>query len=176
MASSPEHVISDSESDDGFNLYSGAVKRFKKTTAKSFQTGVIKLVNSPKAKRPKLARRSPSPEKIDIDSSDEEVFRQVKADDNKDPEDSNLDQSATNEGGKVATLEDVAEYLNLSPDVTVAEEYKRSHSSNSVTIENDVSLEDPLNCSSIVSTLWLFISYLYHNISTGYQQNRGRGR
>lgn len=145
MASSPLRA-SDSDSDEeACNFYSGAAKRFKKTKAKTFQTGVVKLVSNPSAgRRAKLAKRSPTPERID--SSDEELFRAV--DEAKENEENNLDESMSI--SKYAEVEKLEEVI-IDDSLEVVDNFQRVHSSSSIVEE--VTFEDdplgPLNNSSI---------------------------
>lgn len=140
-----------SSDEDYANFYSGAAKRFKTQKQAVFKTGIVKLVknkdDSPVSSERKIGSNTHNI--ADVDSSDEEVFREVdlKKDNSQQDE---LDQSrVTNFNTQV--LEDVEECDNLSPDVSLNHfEERRIHSSASLVVEEEFILdEDPLCCDPL---------------------------
>lgn len=141
---------SDSLSDDSFDIYSGVAKRFKKEKEKVGKTGKVNLVDDGLAAKSSHSLASKTSSKYatyEVDSSDEELFKEndstVKEDD--------LDESkVVNYNNEVERFEDIEEYINVSPDIPVNRAERRTHSAASV-VEEEVELEeeDPLYCAPL---------------------------
>lgn len=147
MSSVADH--SDYSEDEDLLFYSGAAKRYKKEKQAVCPTGEVRL----KKKEDKIstsARNLPptAVQQID-DSSDEELFR----DTNKESQEVDLDESEVyiHTKNQVETVEDIEEYINILPEVSVSEE-RKVYSSASIQDVDDVELvqeEDPLCCAPL---------------------------
>lgn len=146
---------SSSNSDDDFNFYSGAAKRFKKQKEVVCKTGKVKLVNKPtdKFSHSPAGSKSPKHPTHDIDSSDEEIFKEM--DSINDTKGDDLDDSVVVSNNQVERFEDIEQYINVSQDISVSPtEVRRTHSAASVQ-EDEVEPEeeDPLYCAPLNDTV-----------------------
>jgi hypothetical protein len=148
MSSVADHSDYSDEDEDFSSFYSGAAKRYKKEKQAFFPTGEVRLVNKKDDIISTSARNvSPTPVQQIDDSSDEELFR----DPNKETPEIDLDETEahTHTHIQVETLEDVEEYINISPEVSLLEERKVYSSASIQPVDDDEYEEDPLFCAPI---------------------------
>lgn len=156
-----DHSESNSSSEEEFsNFYSGAAKRFKLEKQAVFQPGIVQLVKKPDGKHSKSSLNSSPAPVTQVDSSDEEIYRDV--DTECDGKDNGLNETdVVGHGKQVETLEDVEEYINICPDSPVNIVEERTHSSSTsihLIDENDVE-EDPLYCAPLNDS----VCFPFHN-------------
>ncbi|XP_057376331.1 NFATC2-interacting protein-like [Daphnia carinata] len=138
---------SDYSDEDFSDFYSGAAKRYKKEKQAVCPTGEVRLVNQKEKKQSTAEKNvSPTPAHEIDDSSDEELFR----DPNTETHEVSLDESEIIQPQKqVETLEDIEQYINVTPDVSFSEE-RKVYSSASVQAIDEIEFEeDPLYCTPL---------------------------
>ncbi|KAI9561806.1 hypothetical protein GHT06_012767 [Daphnia sinensis] len=138
---------SDYSDEDFSDFYSGAAKRYKKEKQAVCPTGEVRLVNQKEEKLTTAERNvSTTPAHEIDDSSDEELFR----DPNIETQEVSLDESEIFQPQKqVETLEDIEQYINVTPDVSFSEE-RKVYSSASVQAVDEMEFEeDPLYCTPL---------------------------
>ena len=160
---SNNQLDSSSDSDD---FYSGAANRFKQIKDQKFRTGQVKLIGKQDVKSSSKRRRSPSP--VDIDSSDEEIFKDVNTEDVETEDEENDDEEVCHQNKHVETLDDVEDLLKISPDDDLschAISGKRTQSSCSIpTYENDhdeIEESDSLAFDSINDSVIIYYTYFF---------------
>ena len=108
---------SDSSSSDDCNYYSGQAKRFKLAKQALFPSGMVKLVDNPKPSQ------SQEPESTglcyDSDSSSEIIFQNIQRKQTENETERDLNESQVSTRKQVETLEDIEEYIDLSPDISL---------------------------------------------------------
>ncbi|KAK4003231.1 hypothetical protein OUZ56_005010 [Daphnia magna] len=142
-----ERSDSDYSDEDFSDFYSGAAKRYKKEKQAVCPTGEVRLVNQKEEKQPTTERNTSTTPVHEIDeSSDEELFR----DPNTETHEVSLDESEIIQPQKqVETLEDIEQFINVTPEVSFSEE-RKIYSSASVQAVDEIEFEeDPLYCTPL---------------------------
>lgn len=142
-----ERSDSDYSDEDFSDFYSGAAKRYKKEKQAVCPTGEVRLVNQKEEKQPTTERNTSTTPVHEIDdSSDEELFR----DPNTETHEVSLDESEIIRPQKqVETLEDIEQFINVTPEVSFSEE-RKIYSSASVQAVDEIEFEeDPLYCTPL---------------------------
>ena len=147
---------SDSSSSDDCNLYSGQAKRFKLTKQALFPTGMVKLVDNPKSSQSQQSQ-STGPN-YDSDSSSENIFQNIKNKQAGDGNEQDLDESQVSISKQVETLEDLEDYIDLSPDISQSEgentnSPKRKSPIQAYLVEDSSDIDDVLPASPVANEI-----------------------
>jgi len=110
---------SDSSSSDDCNYYSGQAKRFKLTKQALFPSGMVKLMDNPKSSQSQQSESTGV--NYDSDSSSEIIFEDIKKKQTRIESGQDLDESQVSVIKQVETLDDLEEYIDLSPDISLAQ-------------------------------------------------------